>query len=203
MLQHATPRLILASASASRRAVLQAAGLKFATQPANVDELSVKRMARADGVGAREAALLLAELKAREVATRDPEALVIGADQILLCGDEWFDKPPDLAGAAAQLRALRGRTHALVTAILCQQGEQRLWHQVVQPRLAMRRFSDAFLDSYLAVEGEAVTATVGAYRLEGLGVQLFDHVEGEHAAILGMPLLALLDFLRRHGVLAT
>ncbi len=122
MLQRPVPRLILASASASRQAVLRAAGLIFAIQPADVDEAEVKRTARADGAGAEEAALTLAELKARRAASRDPEALVIGADQILVCGDEWFDKPADVPAAAVQLRALRGRTHALATAVVCQRG---------------------------------------------------------------------------------
>jgi septum formation protein len=203
MLQRPTPPLILASASTSRQAVLLAAGLTFATRPAQVDEGPIKQAARAGSANAEDTALLLAELKAREIALREPAALVIGADQILVCNDEWFDKPSDLAGAAAQLRALRGRTHVLVTAVLCQQGDQRLWHQVARPRLTMRRFSDAFLDAYLAAEGEDVTTTVGAYRLEGRGGQLFDCVEGEHAAVLGMPLLDLLGFLRQHGLLVT
>lgn len=201
MLQHSIPRLILASASASRRALLQAAGLTFAVQPAHIDEVEVKRAARADGASAEDTALLLAGLKARCVALRDPEALVIGADQILLCGDEWFDKPDNAAAAAAQLRTLRGRTHALATAVLCQQGGQRLWHHVAMPRLTMRRFSEGFLEAYLAAEGGEVTSTVGAYRLEGRGVHLFEHVEGEHSAILGLPLLELLGFLRQHDVL--
>jgi septum formation protein len=201
MLQRPTPRLILASASASRREILQAAGLKFAVQPANVDEAAVKRSARADGASADDAALLLAELKARRVASRDPEALVIGADQILTCGDAWFDKPDDVSTAADQLRALRGRTHELATAVICQQSGQRIWHHLARPRLTMRAFSGAFLDAYLAAEGDDVTATVGAYRLEGRGAHLFERIDGDHAAILGLPLLPLLGFLRQHGVL--
>jgi septum formation protein len=203
MLQRPDPRLILASASASRQAVLRAAGLEFAIQPAHIDEAEVKRTARADRAGAEDAALLLAELKARRAAARDPEALVIGADQILVCGGEWFDKPADVLAAAVQLRALRGRTHALATAVVCQRGGQRQWHHVALPRLTMRPFSDAFLDAYLAAEGAEVTTTVGAYRLEGRGAHLFERIEGEHAAILGLPLLALLGFLRQHGVLVT
>jgi len=120
----------------------------------------------------------------------------------LVCEDRWFDKPADMAEAAAQLRALRGRTHTLVTAILCQRGDQRLWHHIARPRLTMRGFSDAFLADYLQLEGMSVTTSVGAYRLEGPGVHLFDAVAGEHAAILGLPLLPLLGFLRQHGVLS-
>jgi len=152
-------------------------------------------------VTAAPAALRLAELKALRISRRDPEALVIGCDQLLVCDGAWFDKPADVAEARAHLLALRGRSHTLVTAVLCQRGEQRLWHHVAQPRLTMRGFSDTFLDAYLAAEGEALTTTVGAYRLEGLGVHLFDTVEGEHAAILGLPLLSLLGFLRQHGVI--
>jgi septum formation protein len=120
----------------------------------------------------------------------------------LTCGDEWFDKPADVSAAAAQLRTLRGRTHALATAVVCLRDGQRAWHHVAEPRLTMRQFSDSFLDAYLAVEGSEVTTTVGAYRLEGRGTLLFERIEGEHAAILGLPLLELLGFLRGHGVLA-
>jgi septum formation protein len=203
MFQRPVPRLILASASASRRAVLEAAGLTFAVRPAPIDEAGPRRAARMRGESADEAALILAGLKARHVALSEPDALVIGADQILVCGDRWFDKPADAAAAAEQLRTLWGRRHTLATAVVCQQGDQRLWHNVVGPGLVMREFSDAFLAAYLAAEGSTVTTTVGAYRLEGRGVHLFERIEGEHAAILGLPLLELLGFLRRHGVLDT
>ncbi len=200
--QAASPRLILASASASRKALLEHAGLRFEARAAHVDEAEVKRAARADGATAEETALLLAELKATRIARRDPDALVIGCDQLLVCEERWFDKPAHLAEARAHLLNLRGRTHTLVTAVLCQRGEQRLWHHVALPKLTMRAFSESFLDTYLAAEGDALTTTVGAYRLEGLGVHLFDMVQGEHAAVLGLPLLPLLGFLRQHGVLA-
>ncbi len=202
MLQRPAPRLILASASASRRALLAAAGLAFDVQPARVDEAEVKRAARADGASAEAAALLLAELKAREVARHAPDAVVIGADQILLCGEAWLDKPDSVAAAREQLRRLRGQPHVLATAVLCLQGERRLWHHIARPRLVMRRFSEVFLDDYLAAQGEEVTTTVGAYRLEALGIHLFEQVEGEQSAILGLPMLPLLEFLRQFGVLA-
>lgn len=201
MLQRSAPRLILASASASRRALLTAAGLTFEVRSAEVDEAEVKRSARAEGASAKAVALLLAGMKARHVARGAPDAVVIGADQILLCDDDWFDKPDSVAAAREQLLRLRGRLHVLATAVVCQQGERQVWHHVARPRLTMRRFSDAFLDDYLTAQGEEVTSTVGAYRLEGLGVHLFERVEGEHSAILGLPLLALLDFLRQSGVL--
>ena len=199
-LQAEAPRLVLASASASRRALLEAAGLRFDVCPADVDEAALKQQARANGLEADDAALLLADAKARHVAAQRQDALVIGCDQLLVCGGKWFDKPADLDEARSHLRALRGRSHTLVTAVLCRRGEQRLWHAVARPRLTMRAFSDAFLESYLALEAGHVTATVGAYRLEGLGVQLFERVDGEHAAILGLPLLGLLEFLRGCGV---
>jgi septum formation protein len=203
MLQRPVPRLVLASASASRRTVLGAAGLTFAIRPAPIDEAGPRQAARTRGDSADKAALILAGLKARHVALLEPDALVIGADQILVCGDRWFDKPVDVAAASEQLRALRGRSHTLATAVVCQQGHQPLWHHVARPSLVMRAFSDAFLAAYLAAEGGAVTTTVGAYRLEGRGVHLFERIEGEQAAILGLPLLELLGFLRQRGVLST
>jgi septum formation protein len=199
--QAAAPRLILASASASRRALLEQAGLRFEAEAARIDEAEVKRAAQAEGTSPADTALLLADLKAERVARRAPEALVIGCDQLLVCGNTWFDKPADRAEARAHLLALRGRTHELVTAVICHRHGRRIWQHVARPCLTMRDFSEAFLDAYLEAEGEALTTTVGAYRLEGLGVHLFDAVQGEHAAILGLPLLPLLGFLRQHGVL--
>ncbi|SHJ01199.1 septum formation protein [Roseomonas rosea] len=200
-LQKTEPALILASASSARKSVLEAAGLRFQAMAAAVDEASIKESAMAEGFPASDAAILLAEAKARRIAARHPEALVIGCDQILTLGDRWFDKPESPAEARTHLQALRGQTHHLVTAVLLWRNGQRIWQHVATPRLTMRPFSDAFLDAYLALEGETVTTTVGAYRLEGPGIHLFDRVDGEHAAILGLPLLPLLGFLRQHGVL--
>ena len=201
-LQAAAPRLLLASGSASRRAVLQGAGLRFDVRVPEVDEGLLKHEAREAGRDAATTTLLLAAAKALPVARAEPDALVIGGDQILVCDGRWFDKPAHAAAAREQLAALRGRTHTLVTALLCCRGEQVLWRAVARPRLTMRDFSDAFLDTYLDLEAAQLTTTVGAYRLEGPGVQLFAAIEGEHAAILGLPLIDLLGFLRRHGVLA-
>ena len=200
-LQKTEPALILASASTARKAVLEAAGLRFQAMAAAVDEASIKESAMAEGFPASDAAILLAEAKARRIAARHPEALVIGCDQILTLGDRWFDKPESPAEARTHLQALRGQTHHLVTAVLLWRNGQRIWQHVATPRLTMRPFSDAFLDAYLALEGETVTTTVGAYRLEAPGIHLFDRVDGEHAAILGLPLLPLLGFLRQHGLL--
>ncbi len=194
-------RLILASASASRRALLAAAGVTFDVRPADIDEAEIKRGALADGMNVEETALRLADLKATAVARRSPEALVIGADQILVCGGVWFDKPVDVDAAREQLRVLRGRPHVLVTAVVCHRDEDRVWHDVATPRLVMRDFSEDFLEGYLAAEGGTVATTVGAYRLESRGVQLFDSIEGDYSAILGLPLMPLLSFLRRERLL--
>jgi len=201
VIQAPVPRLVLASASAARRAVLEAAALRFEALPSAVDEAAIKQAAQAEGIAAADAAIMLAEAKAERIARRDPEALVIGCDQLLICEGRWFDKPPDSAAARVQLQALRGRRHELVTAVVCHRQGARIWQHVATPRLVMRDFSDAFLDAYLEEEGERVTGSVGAYRLEGPGVHLFASVQGEHAAILGIPLLPLLGFLRQHGVL--
>ena len=201
MMQALAPPLVLASQSTARAALLTTAGLRFEARPARIDEAAVKQACRAEGADAGETALTLAAMKARRI--RDAEALVIGADQILVCGEAWFDKPADLDGARTQLQALRGQTHRLVTAVVCMRGGREVWRHVTEPRLRMRRFSDAFLDDYLAAEGDAILACVGAYRLEGLGVHLFDDVQGEHSAILGLPLLPLLGFLRQHGIIAS
>ncbi|HEX4261546.1 MAG TPA: Maf family protein [Acetobacteraceae bacterium] len=200
MLQAGAPALVLASGSAARRALLEAAGLRFAVQPVAIDEAALRETVQAEGGGAEEAALLLAGMKAARGSAGAGDGLVIGADQILACDGAWFGKPADRYAAADQLRALRGRTHSLATAVACWRGGAEVWRHVASPRLSMRRFSDAFLDAYLAAEGAAVLGSVGCYRIEGLGVHLFDAVEGEHAAILGLPMLALLGFLRQHGV---
>lgn len=193
--------IVLASQSPARLALLTAAGLSVEARPARVDEAAVKQAGQADGAEPEDVALALAGLKASRI--RDPAAIVIGADQLLVCEDTWFDKPPDIAAARTQLQRLRGRTHDLVTAVVVHRGGSEIWRHVARPRLRMRPFTDAFLDAYLAHEGDAILGCVGAYRLEGPGIQLFDAVEGEHAAILGLPLLPLLGFLRQTGVLAS
>jgi len=195
--------LILASASTARARMLEAAGIAFMIEPAAIDEARIKTAAREAGHTAIACALALATEKARAVSQRHPHSLVIGADQILVADSEWFDKPVDLVEARTQLQALRGRTHVLATAVCVMRASEPLWHATSMPELTMRRFTDAFLDRYIAEEGEALTASVGAYRLEGRGVQLFARISGDHFAVLGMPLLELLDFLRGRGALLT
>ncbi len=193
--------IVLASGSATRRAMLAAAGVDFTVDVAAVDEDSVKQAMRAETANPARAAETLAEIKAMRVSLRHPGIIVIGADQMLDCEGVWFDKPADRAAARVQLAALRGKTHRLTSAVVAMRDGQRLWHHTEAAKLTMRRFSDAFLDDYLDKAGDAVTGSVGAYQLEGFGAQLFMLVEGDHFTILGLPLLALLDFLRENGEL--
>ena len=194
--------LVLASSSRTRASVLANAGLSIAIDPAAVDEASAKESLRADGAGPAAAATALAELKALKVSRRHPGSLVLGADQLLECDGAWFDKPPDLAAARRQLLALRGRRHRLYSAMVIVQDGTRLWHHVGEATLTMRNFGEPFLDGYIDRAGPDLCGSVGAYRLEGLGVQLFAAIAGDHFTILGLPLLPLLDFLRDRRVLA-
>src|SRR5579875_2628418 len=177
--------LILASASPARARLLAAAGLDFRVEAAAVDEEAVRCAYRAGGAAAAECAL----------------ALAVGADQILVCDGLWFDKPAGMAGARAQLQALRGKLHELATAVCAVAAGERVWHAVSRPLLTMRAFSDAFLDAYLAAEGSAILGSVGAYRIEGRGIQLFADIDGDYFAVLVLPLLPLLAFLRERGAL--
>ncbi len=199
MIQADSPALVLASGSAARRALLTAAGLRFTVIPADIDEGAVKHAMRRDGAPAEAAALALAAAKAQAVVA--PGALVIGADQILVCNGEWYDKPGDADGVMEHLLRLRGQTHTLVTAVCCWRDGAALWQDCARCDLTMRDFSMDFLEAYLAQEAEAYRDCVGGYRLEGLGQHLFARVEGEYAAILGLPMLSLLAFLRQYGVL--
>lgn len=194
--------LVLASASASRAHILRAAGLAFEQQPARVDEDALKASMRAEGANAGETALALAEIKARRVSAQRPEAYVIGADQLLECEGLWFDKPKDRAGAAAHLRALGGKRHELATAVCVMREGATLWTHIARPALHMRVLSDAAIDDYLEAAGDAILASVGAYQLEGLGVHLFERIEGDWFSILGLPMLPLAAYLRENKVLA-
>ena len=192
--------LVLASKSAVRHALLRDAGIPVEVAPADIDERAIEQ--RADTSDAGDIAALLAREKARAIATRLPGRLVLGADQTLALGARRFSKPPDLAAARDQLKALRGRTHELHTSIaLLREGTVVFEHREVA-RLTMRAFSDAFLAGYLEVMGSAVTTSVGGYQLEKSGIQLFERIEGDHFVILGLPLLALLQYLRQSGCLA-
>jgi septum formation protein len=192
--------LVLASKSESRRALLESAGIPIEVVPADIDERAIE--ARAGG-GADHIAALLARAKAAAVAPQMPGRLVLGADQTLALGAELFTKPVNRTAAREQLKSLRGKTHALHSALAVAHDGTVLFEHREEARLTMRPFSDDFLERYLDAAGNAVTASVGAYQVEGSGIHLFERIEGSHFTILGLPLLPLLDFLRGEGALAT
>lgn len=194
--------LILASGSATRRKMLEDAGVAIAIEKPRVDEEAVRAGLRAEGLKPREQADALAEVKALSV-SRLRSGLVLGADQMLALGDEAFDKPADRTEARAQLVALRGKTHALLTAAVIARDGQVIWRHVDAPKLTMRAFSDAFLDDYLDRVGEGALSSVGGYQLEGLGAQLFSRVDGDYFSVLGLPLMPLLSYLRDIGEIAS
>jgi len=196
------PAVVLASGSRTRAAILRNAGISCVFEAAGIDEDEVKRALRKEGAGTVEAAETIAELKAIKVSRRHAGALVIGADQMLECGDAWFDKPADLEHARAHLKALRGKEHFLVSAVAVARDGSLLWRHVDRARLRMRQFSEGFLEAYLREVGDTACQSVGAYQLEGQGSQLFSEIAGDYFTILGLPLLPLLDFLRNHGVVA-
>jgi septum formation protein len=191
--------LVLASGSAARRQMLEAAGLAFTVEIPRVDEEAAKASLRAERLKPRDQADALAELKALSVSRRHA-GFVVGADQMLAVEGETLDKPKDEAEARAHLLRLRGRTHELITAAVVAREGAVIWRRVDTPKLKMRAFSDAFLDDYLSRAGEKVLRSVGAYQLEGLGAQLFERVDGDYFSVLGLPLLPLLAFLREHGI---
>lgn len=193
--------VVLASASPTRQRLLRAAGVAFSVEVAGVDEASVIESLAAENATARETAEVLAELKALKVSARHTNVFVIGADQVLSVGREVLQKPADLGAAREQLRTLRGKTHTLTSAVVVARGGSAVWREVREAQLTMRDFSDAFLEQYLADTGADILGSVGAYQVEGLGIQLFSRVEGDHFTILGLPLLPLIDFLRIHGIL--
>ncbi len=190
--------LILASRSAARKALLTGAGLRFATSPAAIDERDLEADVLGKGGGPPAVARRLAEAKALDASTQ-PGQVVIGADQVLALGDELFHKPASLDAARAQLDRLRGRTHQLHAGVALAVDGLLSWSAVETASLTMRRFSAAERDAVLALEGDAVLASVGAYRLEGPSIRLFDRIEGDYFSILGLPLLPLLAALRQHA----
>jgi septum formation protein len=197
----ASDPLVLASRSAARRVLLEAAGVPIELRPADVDERKLE-----ESVATRKPdaiAGFLAREKALSAAALHSGRLVLGADQTLSLGAKRFAKPPDRAAARAQLRELCGQTHQLHSAIAFVQDGRVLFEHVGTARLTMRSFSERFLDLYLDSVGSAATASVGAYQIEGLGIQLFERIEGDYFTILGLPLMAALDFLRRHGCLSS
>ncbi|MEM1140754.1 MAG: Maf family protein [Pseudomonadota bacterium] len=193
--------IILASASTVRRALLSAAGIDFTVEPSRVDEAIVKESLAGEGASADHVAEVLAEMKAVKISSRFPEAIVIGADQVLHCEGRHFDKPETMDEAKSHLQALAGKTHILSTATVIARGGSAIWRHIERPKLTMRPMPDGAIDGYLARAGDGVLASVGAYQIEAFGVHLFARIEGDHYAIMGLPMLPLLQFLRDHGAL--
>ncbi len=191
--------VILASKSAARTAVLKSAGVAFETAVSGVDEDAVKTALLAEGQGAKAIAEALAELKAQKI-SQSRAGLVIGADQTLEFDGRLYDKAETVEEARARLKLLRGKPHQLHSAVVVAKDGAPIWRDMVTASLTMRDFSDDFLEDYLAREGEAALGSVGCYRLESLGAQLFSKIEGDYFAILGLPLMGLLDLLRNHGL---
>lgn len=190
-------RLILASKSAARREVLANAGVSFDVQVAGVDEDALK----VPGVDPRELAIELAKAKALAVSVQHPEAVVLGADQTLAFDGGLISKARDLQKARARLADMRGKPHQLHSGVALAKGGQIIWSGADTAHMVVRDFSDAFLDAYIAAEGEELLYCVGSYRLEGMGSQLFDKVDGDYFTVLGMPLWLVLEQLRRFEVL--
>ena len=188
--------LILASASATRKALLDKAGLRFSAEVAQLDERSLEAEAVAAGGDARDVALLLARRKAEAVSARHPGATVIGADQTLALGLELLHKSGSLEEARAQLDHLRGKTHRLHAAVTLVRDGELLWSDLQTAELTMRVFTEEERDDVLRLEGEAILGSVGSYRLEGPSIRLFETVSGDYFTILGLPLLPLLAALR-------
>ena len=194
--------IVLASQSASRRAMLDAAGIDYVAQPARVDEDGVKAAMAA--APPRDIADALAELKAIKVSQAYPQSLVLGSDSIVALADgALLDKPATHDEAAAHLRAMSGGTHDLWSAAVIAEGGRPVWRHVERARLTVRALSADFIDAYLDREWPAIAGCVGCFRIEGPGVQLFAALDGSHFTILGMPLLPVLDYLRVRGVLAS
>jgi septum formation protein len=192
--------LLLASRSAARLAMIEAAGIPVEVAAADIDERAVEVSAGASDAG--KTAIMLAQAKAKAAGAKWPGRIVVGADQTLALGQRRFDKPPNRAAARDQLRALAGRGHELHSAVAVVRDQRVVFSHVETARLTMRALSDRLIDTYLDAVGPQALSSVGAYQLEKIGVHLFERIEGDHFTILGLPLLALLAFLRRDGHLA-
>ncbi|WP_149587220.1 Maf family protein [Tabrizicola flagellatus] len=197
------PTLILASTSATRLSMLRAAGLEPIPVAPRVDETSVRDSLVAEGATPRDIADALAEMKARKVAEKHPDALVLGCDQVLALDRDIFAKPETPDDARQQLRQLRGKTHKLLSAAVVYENAEPVWRHVAEARLTMHRFSDAYLDDYVERNWDSIRHSVGCYKVEEEGVRLFSAIAGDHFTILGLPLLPLLAWLGNRGMIAT
>ncbi len=198
MADKSAPEIILASGSASRRMLLENAGVRFRAVPPKTDERAIEGAIDKSGVTPAELALILAEAKAIDVSLTYPDALVIGADQTMSLDDRLFHKPADMEQARRNLLALSGRTHQLHSAVVVAQAGVAPWRHVDTADLTMREMSPEFIGRYLSAVGDTALESVGAYQIEGQGIQLFDTVEGSQFTIIGLPLLPLLKVLRQY-----
>ncbi|WP_103257446.1 Maf family protein [Tabrizicola aquatica] len=195
-------RLILASTSPTRLQMLRAAGVAVEPVAPRVDEATIRDALVAEGAHPRDIADALAEMKARKVADRHPEALVLGCDQVLALDRETFAKPETPEEARDQLRHLRGTSHKLLSAIVAYENAEPVWRHVGEARLTMHPFSDAYLDDYVARNWDSIRHSVGGYKIEEEGVRLFSAISGDHFTILGLPLLPLLAWMGTRGMIA-
>ena len=195
--------LVLASGSTIRSQLLSGAGVLHRVDPVPVDEDAVKASLLAEGAAPRDIADALAEIKALRGAQKHPHALVLGCDQVLVLDKQLLSKPADLDEARAHLSMLRGRAHELLSAAVIFEDGRPVWRHIGRAQLIMRQFSDAFIDAYIDRNGDDLLATVGAYKLEGDGANLFSRVQGDYFSVLGLPLLEVLEFLRSREVILT
>jgi septum formation protein len=201
-LQAGRPPLILASSSKSRAKLLEAAGLAFIVEPPGLDESAMREAVGGEhALAPHDVAEVLARAKAEAVSDVAPEAYVIGGDQVLAFGDVIMSKPESMQAACRQLLDLRGKTHTLHTAVAVATSGETIWAETTMATLTMRKLSPEFIGRYLAAAGEEVLSSVGAYQLESLGIELFEKIDGDYFSILGLPLIPLLDTLRREGVI--
>lgn len=195
--------LLLASASEIRLHLLRNAGIEVTALPARIDETVIRHSLEAESAKPHDIADALAEMKARKLADKHPEALVLGCDQVLAFGDRIYGKPETLDEARAQLFAFRGQTHQLISAIVLYDAGRPIWRHISRARLTMYRASDHYIDAYLARNWHSIRHSVGAYKLEEEGIRLFSAIEGDYFTILGLPLLPLISYLGTRGFIAT
>lgn len=200
---HNSMNICLASASEIRAQLLRNAGLTVEVAPARIDEDAIRMSLEAEEAKPRDVADLLAEMKAAKIAARNPGVLTLGADQLLELKGRIFSKPETPDEAKAQLRALSGQTHKLLSALVAIRDGEPLWRHVAEVRLTMHDLSDAFLDDYVARNWESIRWSVGSYKLEEEGVRLFSRVQGDYFAVLGLPLIEFLNWLHARGDLKT
>jgi septum formation protein len=200
--------LVLASASGARQTMLRQAGLDFISRPANIDEIGVRKAAEASSMPAEEIAILLADMKARQIAndvllgddSTSTSGFVLGSDQILFCEGEIISKPQTFEAAVDQVAKIAGKDHQLLTAAVIYRDGERIWHHLETPKISIRALDRDFIETYVKGLGEAAFQSPGSYQIEGQGVHLFSKIHGCGYSILGMPLLQILAFLRNHGL---